>query len=278
MEYLRDERELEELTKAAGATEEDVKGAEALPINPRIRDEKQIQQVAKLQEQLATMQSEVQALKASGSGPGKRVVVKGGTVLNKAQIIEGPIVFVSGQTGYSNESGGLISGGVVAEARQALANLEDALKAAGSDFTRCLKVNVYLTSMDHYKEFNDVYLEVFCEEAMRPARTCVAVAALPIGACVEVEAVACLICASSDRGAQTIHDRTALLRNALALQTSCFAVRLRLLDQRTLDAICPMQKETTYCGEPEFDSSMNCRAEVPLPADQPWYVVAAFSL
>eukprot|EP00746_Dinoflagellata_sp_MGD_P114725 gnl/MRDRNA2_/MRDRNA2_51093_c0_seq1.p1 gnl/MRDRNA2_/MRDRNA2_51093_c0~~gnl/MRDRNA2_/MRDRNA2_51093_c0_seq1.p1 ORF type:complete len:157 (+),score=40.93 gnl/MRDRNA2_/MRDRNA2_51093_c0_seq1:98-568(+) len=150
------------------------------------------QQVAKLQEQVLTMQAELQALKDGGCRTSKRTVVPGGTVLNKAQIIDGPVIFVSGQTGYSSEAGGLIPGGLVPEAKQALANLEDALKAAGSDFTRCLKVNIYLTSMADYQAFNEVYLEVFPDAAMRPARTCIAVAALPIGACVEVEAVACL--------------------------------------------------------------------------------------
>merc|ERR1712217_781067 len=126
-----------------------------------------------------------------GNQSRKRTVVPGGTVLNKAQIIDGPVIFVSGQTGYSGEAGGLAPGGLVPEAKQALANLEDALKAAGSDFSRCLKVNIYLTSMSDYQAFNEVYLQVFPDSATRPARTCAA-AALPIEACVEVEAVACL--------------------------------------------------------------------------------------
>merc|ERR1712217_731150 len=127
-----------------------------------------------------------------GNQSRKRTVVPGGTVLNKAQIIDGPVIFVSGQTGYSGEAGGLAPGGLVPEAKQALANLGDALKSAGSDFSKCLKVNIYLTSMADYQAFNEVYLEVFPDAATRPARTCIAAAALPIGACVEVEAIACL--------------------------------------------------------------------------------------
>lgn len=149
------------------------------------------QQVVKLQEQVAAMQADLDILKGKGQSS-KRTVVLGGSVLNKAQIVDGPVIFVSGQTGYSGEAAGLAPGGLVPEAKQALANLEEALKSAGSDFSRCLKVNIYLTSMADYQAFNEVYLEVFPDAATRPARTCIAVAALPIGACVEVEAVACL--------------------------------------------------------------------------------------
>merc|ERR1719230_1635968 len=145
-----------------------------------MKADKLAEQVAKLQEQVTAMQAELDAVKASAR-PVKRTIVPGGTVLNKAQIIDGPIIFVSGQTGYSGEAGGLAPGGLVPEAKQALSNLGDALTAAGSDFSRCLKVNIYLTTMADYAAFNEVYMEVFPDAATRPARTCVAVAELPIG-------------------------------------------------------------------------------------------------
>ena len=91
---------------------------------------------------------------------------------------------VSGQVGVLH--GSLVSGGVGAQLAQALNNLSFELEQAGADLTAVVKTTVFLTSMEHYEEMNERYAEVFTGEP--PARTAIAVCALPGGALVEVEA------------------------------------------------------------------------------------------
>jgi 2-iminobutanoate/2-iminopropanoate deaminase len=66
-------------------------------------------------------------------------------------------------------------------------NISAVLEAAGSDFTKVIKTTCFLTDMDDFTAFNDVYAQYFTG---KPARSCVAVSALPRGALVEVEVVA----------------------------------------------------------------------------------------
>ena len=66
-------------------------------------------------------------------------------------------------------------------------NLSAVLKVAGSDLSRVVKVNVFLTSMDSFAEMNGVYEKFF---AHKPARSCVAVYQLPKGVPIEIECVA----------------------------------------------------------------------------------------
>jgi 2-iminobutanoate/2-iminopropanoate deaminase len=66
-------------------------------------------------------------------------------------------------------------------------NLSAVLKAAGSDISRVVKVNVFLTTMDNFAEMNGMYEKWFTH---KPARSCVAVYQLPKGAPVEIECVA----------------------------------------------------------------------------------------
>ncbi len=68
-------------------------------------------------------------------------------------------------------------------------NLKAVLAAGGSDFSHVLKTNVFLNSMDDFAAMNRVYAEFFIGEF--PARSAVQVAKLPMGALVEIEAVAC---------------------------------------------------------------------------------------
>lgn len=99
----------------------------------------------------------------------------------------GELVFTSGQIGLDPQTGKLVSGGVEAEARQALANLSKILEAAGSSLTHLLKVTVYLKSIDDYGLVNQVYGEFFDEDP--PARAIVQ-GDLPAGASVEFDAIA----------------------------------------------------------------------------------------
>lgn len=96
----------------------------------------------------------------------------------------GPWLICSGQVGISD--GSLVEGGMEAELRQALANLSDLLESKGAGLSDVVKTTVFLTDMGHYADMNRVYTEVFGDH--RPARSAVAVAALPVGALIEVEA------------------------------------------------------------------------------------------
>jgi 2-iminobutanoate/2-iminopropanoate deaminase len=97
-------------------------------------------------------------------------------------------IWLSGQIGLDPENGALVSGGIEAETRQAMANLQAVLTAGGSGLERLLRTTVYLADMADFEAFNRTYAEFFSGEP--PARACVAVAGLPRGARVEIEAVA----------------------------------------------------------------------------------------
>ena len=103
-------------------------------------------------------------------------------------IVAEPFVYTSGQLGMDPTTGTL-QDGIEAQTEQALKNLCAILRAAGSDPARVVKTTCFLTDMQNFAAFNAIYATYFpnC-----PARSCVAVAALPKGALVEVEAVATL--------------------------------------------------------------------------------------
>ncbi|HUI03032.1 MAG TPA: RidA family protein [Acidimicrobiales bacterium] len=100
----------------------------------------------------------------------------------------GPWLVCSGQVGARPGPSGpeLVAGGFEAQVRQALANVEGLLVGQGLQWAHVVKTTVYLTDIDAYAAFNAVYVEVLGDH--RPARALVAVAALPLGAQVEVEA------------------------------------------------------------------------------------------
>lgn len=98
----------------------------------------------------------------------------------------GGFLFCSGQVGMDPETGRLVPGGAVAELRQALSRVDSLLRADGLGRSQVVRCTLYLTDMADFQALNAAYAEFF-REAPRPARSCVAVAALPAGACVEVE-------------------------------------------------------------------------------------------
>ncbi|MCB9698249.1 MAG: RidA family protein [Alphaproteobacteria bacterium] len=102
-------------------------------------------------------------------------------------IVANGFVFSSGQIALDPSSGELVGGGVEAEARQVLKNLRAVLEAAGSGMDRVVKCTVFLVDMADFAAVNAVYAEAF--GAHRPARSTVAVAGLPKGVRVEIEAV-----------------------------------------------------------------------------------------
>jgi len=101
---------------------------------------------------------------------------------------DGDRVYTSGQVAQDPATGKLIEGGVAAQTERILQNLEVLLTAAGKSLADVVKVNVYLTDIQRFSEMNEVYARHFA--APYPARTTVGVAALPLGATVEIEMIA----------------------------------------------------------------------------------------
>ena len=100
----------------------------------------------------------------------------------------GDFVFTAGQAALNPATGKLVEGGIEAQTRQTLNNLSAVLQAAGTSLANAVKTTVFLTDMGDFKAMNGVYAEFF--PAAPPARSTVQVAALPLGACVEIEVVA----------------------------------------------------------------------------------------
>jgi 2-iminobutanoate/2-iminopropanoate deaminase len=96
----------------------------------------------------------------------------------------GDWVICSGQVGIRD--GRLVEGGVAAQVTQAIANVEALLRGQGTDLGAVVKTTVFLTDIGDYAAVNEAYVAAFGDH--RPARSAVAVAGLPIGALVEVEA------------------------------------------------------------------------------------------
>ncbi|MCS7477142.1 RidA family protein [Umezawaea endophytica] len=95
------------------------------------------------------------------------------------------LVFVSGQLGIAD--GRIVEGGIVEETRQAFANLRARLEAVGLDLRNLVKITVYLASMADRNAMDALYQDTLPHPL--PARTCVAVAELPYGARVELDAI-----------------------------------------------------------------------------------------
>ncbi|MDE6819026.1 MAG: RidA family protein [Muribaculaceae bacterium] len=105
-------------------------------------------------------------------------------------IRKGDTLYLSGQLGIVPTTGELISPDVAEQTTQALANMKAVLAQAGASVEDVCKVTVFLTDMADFQTVNDVYARTFTADP--PARSCVAVAALPKGGRVEVEAIAVL--------------------------------------------------------------------------------------
>ena len=102
-------------------------------------------------------------------------------------VICGSLVFTSGQIALDAETGALTGENITEQTHKVCKNLGEILAQAGSSFERVVKTTCYLADMNDFAEFNKVYAEYFTS---CPARSCVAVKALPKGALVEVEAIA----------------------------------------------------------------------------------------
>lgn len=107
----------------------------------------------------------------------------------RSSIASGNLAFLSGQLGLDPSTGELAEG-VVAQAEQALKNIEALLTAAGATFGNVVKTTVFLADIADFNAVNEVYGARFTEPY--PARSAVQVAALPKGALVEIECIVAL--------------------------------------------------------------------------------------
>jgi 2-iminobutanoate/2-iminopropanoate deaminase len=96
-------------------------------------------------------------------------------------------IFLSGQIGQDPATGELVEGGIRPQAEQVFMNLSAVLDAAGKSFADVVRANVYLTSMDDFAAMNGIYTRHMPPPF--PARTTVAVAALPMGAAIEIDLI-----------------------------------------------------------------------------------------
>jgi 2-iminobutanoate/2-iminopropanoate deaminase len=103
-------------------------------------------------------------------------------------IIANGWLFTAGQVALDPAKGELVAGGIAEQTSRALENLRAILDSAGTDFSQVIKTTVFLVDMADFTAMNEVYGRVFGNH--RPARSTVAVAALPRGARVEIEVIA----------------------------------------------------------------------------------------
>ncbi len=104
------------------------------------------------------------------------------------KIKSGEMIFTAGQLGIDPASGNLVDGGITAQTRQALQNLQAILRAAGSDLDQVVKTTVFLQDFNDFAVMNGIYAEFFPQNP--PARSTVQVARLPKDGLIEIEAIA----------------------------------------------------------------------------------------
>lgn len=99
----------------------------------------------------------------------------------------GKTVFLSGQIGFIPETGALVTDSFEAQVKQAFANMQAVIEAAGGDLNSIIKLTLYLTDLENFSTVNGIMASVIPEPF--PARSTVGVASLPKGASFEVEAI-----------------------------------------------------------------------------------------
>jgi reactive intermediate/imine deaminase len=105
-----------------------------------------------------------------------------------AAVRAGDTIYVSGAIGHVRGEPRLVPGGIAPETEQALTYIKETLERAGSSLERAVKCTVFLADIDDFGAMNEVYRTFFPEAP--PARSTVAVAALALGARIEVECIA----------------------------------------------------------------------------------------
>lgn len=101
--------------------------------------------------------------------------------------IAGGVCYLSGMLGIVPEQGALIEGGVEAQARQAMQNIQTVLEEMQLSMAKVLKTTVFLADLGDFGKVNAIYADFFGPDY--PARSCVEVSCLPMGALVEIECI-----------------------------------------------------------------------------------------
>jgi len=104
-------------------------------------------------------------------------------------IVADRLIYTAGCLGMDGD-GKLVPGGIKAETEQAMKNIGEILKAAGSGFDRVVKVTILLADIADWPAVNDVYKTFFAESSHYPARTAYQAGAIPLNGRIEIEAVA----------------------------------------------------------------------------------------
>ncbi len=110
-----------------------------------------------------------------------------GTYSQAVRVAAGEVVYLSGQIPLDPGTMTLVGGGIDAEIHQVFKNLAAVAKAAGGTLDDCVKLTVYLKSLDHFPRVNAIMAEYLHEPY--PARAAIGVADLPRGAAVEIEGI-----------------------------------------------------------------------------------------
>jgi len=97
------------------------------------------------------------------------------------------ILYTSGQIGLDPQSGSMVADDVSSQAKQVVANLSAVIEAAGGQLNQIIKVTIFLENMDDFPAVNQIYAAWLGDH--RPARSTVAVAALPLAAKVEMDCI-----------------------------------------------------------------------------------------
>ncbi len=100
----------------------------------------------------------------------------------------GNLIFVAGQTSEDPKTNQVVRGSIAEQTWIILTNIKSILEAAGSGIDRVLRCDVYISSMEHKEEMNEIYRRFFPQNL--PARNCVAVAGIDDGLDVEIEVIA----------------------------------------------------------------------------------------
>ena len=102
-------------------------------------------------------------------------------------IVTGNLIYTSGQIPINPASGNIEASDIASQTEQAIKNLKAVLEEAGSSLEKVVKTTCFLQNIQDFSTFNSIYEKYF---TLKPARSCVEVAALPKGALVEIEVVA----------------------------------------------------------------------------------------
>lgn len=104
-------------------------------------------------------------------------------------IVYGDLVYCSGQIALDPKTNEMVENDIEIQTNQIFNNIKALLKASGSDLSKAIKVNVFLTNIDDFAKVNEIYASYF-DNTDYPARSCVEVSNLPKGALIEIEVIA----------------------------------------------------------------------------------------